>query len=75
MMKNVDSVIVKYFGGPLDGIVEELERRRASEPLLVGDTDYVPPDGWYDGIDGDGLRYWHEGPPAWWTPRRPRIFE
>ena len=74
-MKNADSIIVKYVGGPLDGLVDELVRRNAAQPFMVGESGDVPPDGWYDGIDVDGPRYWHEGPPAWWTPRRPRIFE
>ena len=74
-MKNVDSVIVQYVGGPRDGVVEELTRHTASRVLLVGGADDVAPDGWYSGTDSDGPRFWREGAPEWWTPRQPRVIE
>lgn len=66
-MKNVDSVIVQYVGGPRDGVVEEITRANAAKPLLIGAGDHsTPPQGWYPAIEGDGKRIWKQGPPSWW---------
>ena len=54
----VELVPVKYVGGPLDGIEEELTPKQAVLRLEVGGNA-----GYYGPTIG-GKRYWHRGAPA-----------
>lgn len=53
----VELVPVKYVGGPLDGIEEELTPKQAALRIEVGGNE-----GYY-GPAIDGKRYWHRGAP------------
>ena len=53
----VELVPVKYVGGPLDGVGEELTAKQAALRLKIGDNE-----GFY-GPAIDGKRYWHRGVP------------